>query len=52
MSFQLFMAEKLHMTLGDLQTRMTPEELVLWSMHLAYQNEKQEEARTRAMRRR
>jgi hypothetical protein len=46
------MAEKLHMTLGELQQRMTPEELTLWSLYLEEQAERAEEARKRAARRR
>jgi hypothetical protein len=46
------LAERLHMTVGDLQERMTPEELMLWSGYLDYQRELQEQASRRAARRR
>jgi hypothetical protein len=40
------------MTVRDLQERMTPEELCLWSGYYSYQAEREEEARKRAARRR
>jgi len=46
------LAEKLHMTVGELQERMTPEELLLWSFYLENQHEQQEAARRKANRRR
>jgi hypothetical protein len=46
------LAERLHMTVGDLQERMTPEELSLWAGYLDYQHELQVEAQKKAQRRR
>jgi hypothetical protein len=50
--FQFFLAEKLHMTVSEIQERMTPEELTMWSLYLDYQHERQMEAQKRAARRR
>jgi len=46
------LAERLHMTVGDLQERMTPEELSLWAGYLDYQHELQVEAQRKVQRRR
>jgi len=40
------------MTVGELQERMTPEELTLWTMYLENQYEQAEAARRKASRRR
>lgn len=46
------MAEKLHMTVSELQERMTPEELTLWGLYLEHRQEQEEKARVKAARRR
>lgn len=40
------------MTVGELQERMTPEELTLWSAYLSHRAEEREKAERRASRRR
>lgn len=40
------------MTLGDLRSRMTPEELLGWSSYFAYVNEEQEKQMEQARRQR
>lgn len=50
--FLFSLAERLHMTVTDLQQRMSEEELLLWTGFLTRQNELQEEAERRASRRR
>lgn len=40
------------MTLGDLQQRMTPEELLLWSSFYEYRTQEEKKAQDKAMKRR
>jgi hypothetical protein len=49
---QFHVAKELGMTLGDLRSRMTPEELLGWSSYFAYVNEEQEKQMEQARRQR
>jgi hypothetical protein len=48
---QLVVAEKLGLTLVELQERMTPEELWLWSVFYEYRHQEEEAAMRKARRR-
>ena len=50
--FQLYLAQELHMTLGDLRERITDEEMELWSAYFHLRNKQQEEQQRKALSRR
>jgi hypothetical protein len=52
MLLQFHVAKELGMTLGDLRSRMTPEELLGWSAYFSYVNEEHEKQMEEARRRR
>ena len=49
--FQLYLAQELHMTLGDLRERITEEEMELWSAYFQLRNKQQEEQQALSRRR-
>ena len=49
---ELHVAKELHMTLGDLRSKMTYEELWVWVAYFGVINDQQEEAMKKAQRRR
>jgi hypothetical protein len=51
LSFLFSLAERLHMTVSELQQKMTPEEMLLWTGYLGYQLEQQQEMERRSRRR-
>lgn len=49
---QFIVAEKLCMSVAELQERMTPEELIGWSTYMQIRHEQEQEAMRKAKRRR
>jgi len=47
---ELFIAKELHMSLGELREKMTPEELHLWHAFIVLQRQEENEATRRANR--
>ena len=52
LSFLFFLAKELHMTVCELQERMTYEELALWSAYYEWTADMQREAQRKAQKRR
>ena len=49
---ELHVAKELHLTLGELRAKMTPEELVIWLGYFTMLGEDREKAMQKAQRRR